>query len=191
MLAIDYRGFGASTDELPSEPAVVEDAQAAWDWLATHHPDRAALHLRPLARRRDRGGAGRAQASDEHGLIVEGSFTSIADVFRTLRWGWLPIGGLIGTASIRPRAIAKVGSPVLVVHGGRDSVIRPELGRTLYERAAEPKRFVLVEGGTHSNSSRIGQAQVREALAELFGIGRRLDAARRARRAPTRRAAES
>ena len=171
VLAVDYRGFGASTDELPSEPAVVEDAQAAWAWLAKHHADRPRyIYGHSL------GGAIAvalaARATDERGLIVEASFPSIADVFRTLRWGWLPIGGLIGTRFDSAEAIAKVGSPVLVVHGGRDSVIRPELGRSLYERAAEPKRFLLVEDGTHSNSSRVGQAQVREAIADLFGIGR-------------------
>jgi len=33
VLAIDYRGFGNSTDELPSQDGVVEDALAAWHWL--------------------------------------------------------------------------------------------------------------------------------------------------------------
>jgi acetyl esterase/lipase len=34
VLAIDYRGFGKSTNELPSEKSAYEDARAAWDWLA-------------------------------------------------------------------------------------------------------------------------------------------------------------
>ena len=34
VLAIDYRGFGMSTDELPSEASVEEDAHVAWEWLA-------------------------------------------------------------------------------------------------------------------------------------------------------------
>ena len=40
VLAVDYRGFGYSTDELPSETGVVEDAEAAWRWLAEHRPGR-------------------------------------------------------------------------------------------------------------------------------------------------------
>ena len=40
VLAVDYRGFGYSTDELPSETGVVEDAEAAWRWLAEHRPRR-------------------------------------------------------------------------------------------------------------------------------------------------------
>ena len=43
VLASDYRGFGSSSDELPSEAAVLEDARAAWDWLARAYP----INLRP------------------------------------------------------------------------------------------------------------------------------------------------
>lgn len=32
VLAIDYRGFGDSTGE-PSEPGLITDGRAAWDWL--------------------------------------------------------------------------------------------------------------------------------------------------------------
>ena len=38
VLAVDYRGFGRSSDELPSEGLVYEDARAAWAWLAREHP---------------------------------------------------------------------------------------------------------------------------------------------------------
>lgn len=172
VLGIDYRGFGASTDELPSEASALEDAQAGWEWLRREHP------------KQDRyifghslGGAIAvslaAQTPDERGLIVEGTFTSIADVYRTFRWGWLPLDGLIGKRFDSADRIGKVGSPVLVVHGSRDTTIKPELGRKLFERAAEPKRFELVEGGTHYSANRVGRDQYRQALADLFGIGTR------------------
>ena len=40
VLAIDYRGFGKSTDVSPSEQRSYEDAEAAWDWLAARAPDK-------------------------------------------------------------------------------------------------------------------------------------------------------
>ena len=49
-------------------------------------------------------------------------------------------------------------------------LIAPTLGRKLYERAKDPKRFVLVEGGSHHNTNAVGQAQYREAVADLFGL---------------------
>ena len=63
--------------------------------------------------------------------------------------------------------------PVLVVHGSQDNLIRPELGRELFERAREPKRFMLVEGGTHHSTNAVGQGQYRVLLAELFGLPER------------------
>ncbi|HQT08749.1 MAG TPA: alpha/beta hydrolase, partial [Polaromonas sp.] len=40
VLGVDYRGFGKSTQALPSEESAYEDARAAWDWLAKKYPDR-------------------------------------------------------------------------------------------------------------------------------------------------------
>ena len=86
VLAIDYRGFGRSSDELPSEASVNEDARAGWAWLAQQYPGRdryifghslgGAIAVR-LA----------SEVRDAKGLIVEGTFTSIPAVFQTMKWG--------------------------------------------------------------------------------------------------------
>ena len=68
--------------------------------------------------------------------------------------------------------IAQVGSPVLVVHAGQDSMIAPALGRALFERARQPKRFVLVDGAVHENTDEVGRAAYRQALHELFALPR-------------------
>lgn len=169
VLAIDYRGFGRSSDELPSQALAMEDAQAAWHWLA---------QTQPQAKRylfgHSLGGAIAvllaAQVSDEAGLIVEGTFTSIPDVLGTFKWGWLPVGPFVTQRFDAAKQIAAVGSPVLVVHGSEDRLIQPALGQSLFQRAQAPKRFVLVEGGTHHNTSSLGQGQVRQAMRDLFGL---------------------
>jgi alpha-beta hydrolase superfamily lysophospholipase len=169
VLGVDYRGFGKSTQALPSEETAYQDARAAWDWLAKKYPDRPryvfghslggpiAIHLA-------------SQVQDESGTIVEGTFTSIADVISTSKWGWVPVSLLITQRFEAARKVGKIGSPLLVVHGGEDRLILPDLGRKLYEAAAQPKRFVLVEGGSHHNTNSVGQAQYRQALAELFSL---------------------
>jgi alpha-beta hydrolase superfamily lysophospholipase len=170
VLGIDYRGFGRSSAVLPSESLAAEDARAAWSWMARQ---------RPKARRfifgHSLGGAIAVElateVTDESGLIVEGTFTSIADVVATFRWGWLPIAPLITQRFDSASRIADVGSPVLVVHGSNDTLIQPALGQALFERAREPKRFMLVEGGSHHSTNDVGQPQYRQALAELFGVG--------------------
>jgi uncharacterized protein len=170
VLAIDYRGFGRSSDALPSEDSVAEDARAAWAWLGAKHPGRdryvfghslgGAIAVR-LA----------SEVPDAKGLIVEGTFTSIPAVFESMRWGWLPITPLITQRFDSAARIAEVKVPVLVVHGANDSLIPSALGQALYDQAVAPKRFELVEGGTHYSTNGRGQQQYRKALRELFGLG--------------------
>ena len=170
VLAIDYRGFGRSSDELPSEASVAEDARAGWAWIEAQHPGRARYIFGHSL-----GGAIAVrlatEVDDAKGLIVEGTFTSIPAVFQTMKWGWLPITPLITQRFDAADRIGSVKRPVLVVHGAADALIPPALGRALYERASLPKRFVLVEGGTHYSTNGVGQPLYRDALRELFGVG--------------------
>ena len=169
VLAIDYRGFGKSTALLPSEASAYEDARAAWDWLALKYPNNPryifghslggsiAINLA-------------SEVTDERGTIVEGTFTSIADVVGSSEWGWVPLSMLITQRFEAVNKVKSIGSPLLVVHGGQDRLILPRLGQKLFEAAAEPKQFLLVEGGSHYNTNQVGQPQYRQALAELMGI---------------------
>ena len=170
VLAIDYRGFGKSSPDLPSETMAQEDARAAWDWLAARYPGRPRYIFGHSL-----GGAVAielaSRVDDEAGTIVEGTFSSIADVVGTMAWGWLPLGPLITQPFDSMEKVGRLGSPLLVVHGADDSTILPELGRKLYEAARQPKAFVLVDGGSHYNTNSLGQSQYRVALAGLFGPG--------------------
>jgi hypothetical protein len=168
VLAIDYRGFGKTSRELPSEAMAVEDARAAWHWLGRQQPQAA----RFIFGHSLGGGVAVAlaeQVREQRGLILEGTFTSIPDVAASMAWGWLPVGPLITQRFDSAARIARVGSPVLVVHGAQDRLIPPALGRRLFEAAAEPKAFVLVERGTHHDTNAVGLDDYRAALPRLFG----------------------
>ena len=169
VLAVDYRGFGKSDASLPSETQAYEDARATWDWLAVKYPNRPRYIFGHSL-----GGAIAielaSRVSDETGTIVEGTFTSIPDVFETMAWGWLPVTGLITQRFESVKKVAGIGSPLLVVHGENDRLIKPELGRRLFEAATGSKAFVLVPGGSHHNTNAVGQSLYREALAQLFEL---------------------
>lgn len=169
VLAIDYRGFGQSTPELPSEAMAYEDARAGWQWLAQQQPQ-----ARRFIFGHSLGGAIAShlasEVDDAAGLMVEGSFTRMADVVRSFKWGWLPVAPLITQRFEAVDRMARVKAPVLVVHGSADSLIPPALGRALFDAAPEPKRWVLVEGGTHHNTHGLAQADYRAALGDLFGL---------------------
>ncbi len=169
VLAIDYRGFGKSTPGLPSEDMAYEDAKAAWDWLAREHPTRQRFVFGHSL-----GGAVAidlaSKVEDEQGVIVEGTFTSIPDVASSMKWGWLPLGPLITQRFESVKKVARVNSPLLVVHGDNDRLINSALGRKLYEAATGRKHFILVEGGSHHSTMAVGLSQYREALAQFFSL---------------------
>ena len=169
VLGIDYRGFGKSTADLPSEAMAYEDARAAWDWLGKTYPGRPRYIFGHSL-----GGAIAidlaAQVGDEAGTLVEGTFTSIPDVVSSFKWGWLPVSPLITQRFEAVQRVPAIGSPLLVVHGSNDRLIPPALGQRLFDAATGKKTFVLVEGGSHHNTNSVGQAQYRVAIAELFGL---------------------
>jgi alpha-beta hydrolase superfamily lysophospholipase len=173
VLAIDDRGFGKSSTGRPSEASSYEDARAARDWLAAKYPQRPRYIFGHSL-----GGAIAidlaAQVDDEAGTIVEGTFTSIPELAATMRWGWLE-GGWLPTAPITQRfeavrKVARINSPLPVVHGESDRLIASDLGRRLYDAARGRKQFVLVNGGSHFSTMTVGQAQYRQALAQLFNL---------------------
>jgi alpha-beta hydrolase superfamily lysophospholipase len=170
VLAVDYRGFGKSSKALPSEDTAREDALAAWTWLAAAHPQQ-----RRYIFGHSLGGAIgidlASRVNDESGTIVEGTFTSIVDVVSSFKWGWLPFGPLVTQRFDALGRVKDIGAPLLVVHGALDNLIRPELGRKLYDAATVPKMFVLVEGGSHHSTNTVGAAQYRAALNQLFRMG--------------------
>ncbi len=169
VLAIDYRGFGKSSPGLPSEDTALEDARAAWNWLAKKYPDRPRYIFGHSL-----GGAIAidlaASVQDEAGVMVEGTFTSIADVVHSYKWGWLPVSMFITQHFDSQSKVAKIGSPLLVVHGTNDATIPAALGRKLFDAATGRKQFVLVEGGSHFNTNDVGQSQYKKAIGQLFGM---------------------
>jgi fermentation-respiration switch protein FrsA (DUF1100 family) len=91
-------------------------------------------------------------------------------VASSFKWGWLPVGPLITQRFASIDKVAKLGSPLLVVHGADDSLIRSDLGQRLFDAATGKKKFVLVEGGSHHSTMYVGQARYREAIEQLFSL---------------------
>ena len=79
VLAIDYRGFGRSTDISPTESLAYEDAETAWDWIGRAEPGRARIIVGHSL-----GGAVAAELAvrrpEATGVVLEATFTSIRDM---------------------------------------------------------------------------------------------------------------
>jgi alpha-beta hydrolase superfamily lysophospholipase len=175
VLAIDYRGFGRS-DGVASEPAVYQDARAAWARLARLEPDATKRYIYghslggavaiDLASWLSRGDA----PVPARGLIVESTFTTLADMARAVSYDWLPVQWILSQKFDSVSKIARVRIPVLVVHGEADRYVPVRFSRLLYQAARAPKRLLLIEGASHNNSMRVGRDEYHAALHGLFGL---------------------
>jgi alpha-beta hydrolase superfamily lysophospholipase len=161
VLAIDYRGFGKSDGDLPSEETAYEDARAAWKHLTQLQPDPAKRfiygHSLGGAIAIDLAAALSAEAQESarpaaRGLIVESSFTTLADIARTLTYPRLPLQLLMSQKFESVDKISRVHMPVLIVHGTDDRYVPSHFSQKLFEAAPEKKRLLLVDGGSHNNS---------------------------------------
>ena len=73
-----------------------------------------------------------------------------------LRYPFLPVRYLMQDQYRSDQYIAKVTAPVLVVHGGRDSVVPLDMGRQMFELANEPKEFILLPEAGHNDHDQFG-----------------------------------
>jgi pimeloyl-ACP methyl ester carboxylesterase len=167
VLAVDYRGFGKSSDVAPTEENSYEDAVAAWDYLAKLTPSGphyivghslGGAIATELALRRP-------QAA---GLVLESTFTSVSDMIDQSPFGFLPVALILTEKFDVLSRIPKVKMPVIITHGTSDRVVPVEMGERLYAAATAPKRFIKVEGAGHHNLSYSGFDQYRQALTEVF-----------------------
>jgi alpha-beta hydrolase superfamily lysophospholipase len=178
ILAIDYRGFGQSMGQLPSETTVYEDARIAWERLVQLQPD----PQRRLIYGHSLGGAvavdlaaelgrdaGKAQTSPPvRGLIIESTFTNLADVATAIANTSLPVRWLLSQKFDSLDKIAEINMPVLIVHGTDDRYVPSRFSEQLFAAAREPKTLLLVPGGTHNNSMRLGRDAYSQALQTLL-----------------------
>jgi alpha-beta hydrolase superfamily lysophospholipase len=170
MLAIDYRGFGDSTPMLPSEDSAFDDVLAAFEELKRRQPDPA----RRFVYGHSLGGAlairlaaSNGSADDDDalaGVIVESSFTSIADMAAGTRWGWLPgVRWLVTQRFDSIGRIDTVDEPLLLIHGTGDRIVPHQMSDRLHAAAngvrGDLKRLLKIDGASHSGVSRAGGEQ--------------------------------
>jgi pimeloyl-ACP methyl ester carboxylesterase len=167
VLAIDYRGFGRSDGELPSEAQAYADAQAAWEALRRREPDPA----RRFVFGHSLGGAVAidlaTRSPDMAGLVVESSFTSIRDMAEMTKYGYLPVGLILTQRFDSLAKVPKLAVPVLFIHGAEDRWVPPAMSERLHAAAPAPKRLVLVPGGGHSNVSAVAFEQYRREVLDF------------------------
>jgi fermentation-respiration switch protein FrsA (DUF1100 family) len=161
LLMISYRGYSGSTGS-PTEPGLHTDARTAYDWVRQSY-DTARL----VAYGESLGTGVAVRLASEQplaGLILDAPYTSTADVASLTYW-YVPVSLLMLDQFRSLDIIQKVKAPILILHGTDDRTIPFAFGERLYAAAPEPKRFVRIEGGSHTrNLEQGGMAAVEEFL---------------------------
>lgn len=160
VLLIDYRGYGKSDGDFPTEASVYTDAQAAWDYLIQQgvSPEQIFIYGHSL------GGAIAINLATQNpsaaGLIVQSSFTSMREMatyaknleifplnlLLTQRFDSLQKLQASGSSGEKPLQV-----PVLFIHGTADVQVPANMSELLYDAAPEPKQLWLVPDAGHNN----------------------------------------
>ncbi len=138
LFMFDFRGYGKSTGRISSQTQLEADVRAAWDSIAPRYAGvRRVFYGRSL-------GSGlatqlAAQVSPDL-LVLVSPYSSMADVAR-LHYPWVP--SVLLRYPLRTVAtLPQVRSPVLLAHGGQDSLIPPSHSQAL--KAVKPDACLLL-----------------------------------------------
>jgi uncharacterized protein len=163
----DYRGYGRSLDEFPTEASVYKDVETVLTYLTQERkiaPEQIFLYGHSL------GGAIAMEMALRHpeiaGLAVEGTFTSMQAMVGHLyrQFGIFPVNFLLHQRFDSLNKVPSLQMPVLFLHGTRDGLVPAQMSQTLFEAGLEPKRLLLIPDAGHHNVSEFGGKEYLEAI---------------------------
>jgi fermentation-respiration switch protein FrsA (DUF1100 family) len=150
VLAVDYRGYGASTGK-PSEKGLYRDGRAAVELLATRlrKADTPVIYWG-----RSIGSPVAAQAATvlpPDALVLESPMPDVRSLLKTNPVMWL-LSFLSSYRFPTSRFVQQSDVPLLVVHGDADSIVPYAAGKKVFDAArAVRKTFVTIPGGDHND----------------------------------------
>lgn len=177
VLALDYRGYGAS-EGTPSLAGIQLDIDAAMRGLLTHKgvdPDRIVIFGQSLggalAIHYAAHGAYRAKL---RAVVIDSAFydyrqitrEKFAGFFLTWPFQWLPWLTIDNDYSPAASVAALSPLPLLLMQGDRDMVVPLHHTRQLFEQAGEPKERWVVPGAGHIQS--LNNEGIRKRLVEYL-----------------------
>lgn len=171
VLLFDYRGYGGNPGS-PTEQGLLDDARAAAD----HLQERSDVDPARIAYFGESLGSGVVTAlaveRPPSALILRSPFTSFADI-GSHHYPWLPVAPLVRDRYPIDEQIASVRAPVLIIAGDADDIVPPRFSRAVHEKAAEPKRLVILGGVGHNDPELLAGerliAEITAFLAEYAG----------------------
>jgi fermentation-respiration switch protein FrsA (DUF1100 family) len=165
---IDYRGYGKSSGTI-TEKGFYADAEAAYQFLVHEkgfHPDEVIIYGRSI-------GTGVAvELASRHivkGLILEAPYTSLKKLANEKMPFLLP-SLFLRFHFDNIRKINSVKSPVLFLHGAKDTLISPSHTNKLHNHFSGRKKKVIIQEGSHNdlNDFQEYHEALAKTISELF-----------------------
>jgi alpha-beta hydrolase superfamily lysophospholipase len=146
LFMLDYRGYGKSSGRIDSQAQLEADVRAAWEAIAPRYAG-----LKRVIAGRSLGSAlaaGLAADVQPELTLLISPYESMA-ALASEHYRWVP-QALLRYPLRTDAALARVRSPVLLVHGERDELIAPAHSARL-QRVASHAELALIRGAGHND----------------------------------------
>jgi fermentation-respiration switch protein FrsA (DUF1100 family) len=148
VVVMDYRGYGKSRG-VREHMKMLEDTQLFYNYCRKFFPEEKIIVFG-----RSLGGAFASYISKQKNpgkLIVESSFTSLADVVKT-KFKFLPTETLLKYPFQSEHNIPHIVNETFFIHGTEDMLVPYTLGKKLYKLSGSPrKELFTIEGAVHND----------------------------------------
>ena len=155
VVLVDYRGYGRSQGT-PDEAGLYLDGLAIYDAVAARSVRAQDIVLFG----RSLGGAVAIETALQRpagAVVLESVFRSVPALAREHYW-FVP-SAVVRTRMDNESKIGRVQAPALLLHGDRDTIVPLAHGRRLFELAARPAPFHVIEGAGHNDTYLAGGAR--------------------------------
>jgi len=152
VLAIDYRGYGDSSKQTPSQTSMVEDGHAAFHWIQKHSHPSSSIFIwghslgtgvtSKLAHVLTHSEDNNSETNKLSGIFLEAPFNRMLDevkefrLSRILPWIGIDIGDTLDRADMSFDStfwLKSVNIPILIMHAEDDKVIPFHLASKMYD----------------------------------------------------------
>ena len=154
LFMVEYRGYSGHKGKV-TEDGLYKDARAYINWLKSVRgisPQDMIFYGESL------GSAVAIKMSAEYqpkATFVLSAFSSMQDVAWN-KYPYVPVPFLLRDKYKNLNVVGDIQSPILFLHGRRDTLVPYEFAQKLYEGANQPKEMVVYEEGTHTNLLDLG-----------------------------------
>jgi fermentation-respiration switch protein FrsA (DUF1100 family) len=162
VMLMDYRGYGGNPGA-PSEEGLAADARAALAYLVSR-PDVDRSRIVYFGESLGAAVASRLAVEQRPAaLILRSPFTSLPDVGRH-HYPLLPVRLLLRDRFASIDIASRITAPVLVIAGGRDTIVPIEQSRRLYAAIGSPKQLVELPDADHNDDELLAGEEMIQAI---------------------------